>query len=229
LVQSNQKIEASLHEKEVLLKEIHHRVKNNLQTISSLLNLQTRLIDDPAARSAFQDSQMRIRSMALIHEKLYQSDSLAEISLRPYIENLVTILFRSYQTEPGRIQLFTHVEDIAVGIDAAVPIGLILNELISNALKYAFSDGQSGSIQIELFRESPETIIFRCQDNGRGLPEGLDITKSKSLGLQLVTSLTRQLEGEVQFECQQGLMVLIKIPHHEIEYSEQDRREVPND
>jgi two-component sensor histidine kinase len=229
LVQSHQKIEASLHEKEVLLKEIHHRVKNNLQTISSLLSLQTRLIEDPAARSAFQDSQMRIRSMALIHEKLYQSNSLAEIPLRPYIESLVTILFHSYQTEPGRIELATQVADVSVGIDDAVPIGLILNELISNSLKHAFPDGRTGKIQIELFRESAERIILRCQDNGRGLPGGLDIAKSKSLGLQLVKSLTRQLEGEVEFENLSGLMVWIKIPHHEIESNDENRRETTND
>jgi two-component sensor histidine kinase len=149
----------------------------------------------------------------LIHEKLYQSDSLAFIQLRPYIENLAAILFRSYQAESGAIQLITRVEDISVGIDAAVPIGLILNELISNALKHAFPDGREGIIQIELWRETSKQIVLKCQDNGRGLLGGLDISMSKSLGLQLVHSLTRQLDGEVEVESQNGLMVRIKIPH----------------
>jgi two-component sensor histidine kinase len=212
LLQYNRKIQSSLNEKEVLLKEIHHRVKNNLQTVSSLLSLQSRLLPDPAARSALQDSQMRVRSMALIHEKLYQSENLAEIALRPYIENLAAILFRSYQAESGATRRQTQVEEISVGIDAAVPVGLILNELISNALKHAFPDGRGGKIQIELFRETPETLVLKCQDNGRGLPVDLDIAASKSLGLQLVNSLTRQLEGEVEVTSQNGLLVCIRIP-----------------
>jgi two-component sensor histidine kinase len=212
LVQYNKKIESSLHEKEVLLKEIHHRVKNNLQTVSSLLNLQSRLLPDPAARAALQESQMRVRSMALIHEKLYQSENLSDIQLRPYIENLAAILFRSYQAESGEIRLQTHIEDISVGIDAAVPIGLILNELISNALKHAFPEGRSGNIQIDLFRETSEILVLSCRDNGRGIPDGLDIAASKSLGMQLVSSLTRQLEGEVEILSENGLLVCIRIP-----------------
>jgi two-component sensor histidine kinase len=212
LLQSNQKLETSLREKEVLIKEIHHRVKNNLQTVSSLLSLQARLLLDPAARSAFKDSQMRVQSMALIHEKLYQSENLALVNLRPYIENLVAILLRSYQAQVGQVRLVTQLEDVSVGIDTAVPVGLILNELISNAFKHAFADGRAGTITIRLWREDAQRICLSCQDDGRGLPPDFDIRTSKSLGMQLVNSLVNQLAGELHISGSSGVLFGIHIP-----------------
>ena len=212
LVVYNQKIEGSLREKEVLIKEIHHRVKNNLQTVSSLLSLQTRLVEDPAGRSALKDSQMRVRSMALIHEKLYQSDNLRDIDLRPYIENLCMVLFQSYQTDKRFIQLDTQVENLTIGIDVAIPLGLIINELISNALKHAFPGGRSGTIQMTLNSSLSGNMTLKCQDDGCGMPDSVDFSRSKSLGLQLVHNLTRQLDGKLEICSQNGLGVTISIP-----------------
>lgn len=219
LVQTNQKLERSLHEKEVLLKEIHHRVKNNLQTVSSLLNLQARLIQDPASRAAFQESRMRVQSMALIHEKLYQSGSLAEINLHLYVESLASILFQSYQAQSGPVRLVTRVDDIPVGIDTAIPMGLILNELISNALKHAFPDGRSGEIIITLQRESGAGILLCCQDDGCGLPENMDVRTSKSLGLQLVNSLVSQLSGTLAMHNASGTQFVINIPAGDVDFN----------
>jgi two-component sensor histidine kinase len=155
---------------------------------------------------------MRVQSMALIHEKLYQSGNLSEINLHAYIENLAAILFRSYQAQAGQIQFNAQVEDIKVGVDTAVPLGLILNELISNALKHAFPDGRSGIIQVSLRRESPEWVCLACQDYGQGLPEGQSLMNSHSLGLQLVTSLTDQLNGELTVNNSPGAKFVIRFP-----------------
>jgi PAS domain S-box-containing protein len=193
-----------LNEKEVLLKEIHHRVKNNLQIISSLLNLQTDQVKDSGTLRILHDSQTRVRSMALIHEKLYQSKSMAKIDFGEYVTSLTKDLFRSYQRSLGEIKLNIHVDEVTLDLDYAVPCGLILNELMTNALKYAFPEGRKGSIWVELRADPKQFISLRVADDGVGLPAGLDILKNKSLGLQLVNSLVKQIDGKLEVENSSG-------------------------
>jgi PAS domain S-box-containing protein len=192
-----EKIRASLREKEILLKEIHHRVKNNLQIISSLLNLQSAHIRDPRALEVFKEGQGRVRSMALIHEKLYQSDDLARVDFSEYISNLAAYLFRSYEVNAGAVRLNVEAEDVLLGVDTAIPCGLIINELVSNSLKHAFPGGGGGLINITLRPASRDRLTLTVADDGVGLPPGFDVRNTPSLGLQLVNTLARQLGGEV--------------------------------
>jgi PAS domain S-box-containing protein len=201
--QAEEQLRASLHEKEMLLKEIHHRVKNNMQVISSLLNLQSGYINDTQALEIFQDSQNRVRSMALIHEKLYRSKNLAEIDLGEYVNDLATHLFRSYKADGKGITLKVQAEDVHLGIDAAVPCGLIINELISNALKHAFPNGRRGEILVEL-QKNQQQISLCVSDNGIGFPTDLDFQNTNSLGLQLVNTLVGQLDGTIELQNGSG-------------------------
>lgn len=187
---------ASLKEKEVLLKEIHHRVKNNMQVISSMLRLQASYIDDPHAHELFLECQNRVKSMALIHEKLYQSQDLARIDFADYLRNLMNHLFRSYSGRSD-ISLNIEVSDVRLGVDTGIPCGLIVNELVSNALKHAFPDGRSGQITVSLQRTNG-TYVLSVKDDGVGFPKDVDFRNTPSLGLQLVNTLTTQLEGEVE-------------------------------
>lgn len=196
--QAQMQLAASLNEKEVLLKEIHHRVKNNLQVISSMLNLQSSTVPNESAPGILQDSQNRVRSMALIHEKLYQSDDLAQIDFCDYVSNLVDYLKRSYQA-PG-VQITVSGEPIFLGIDTAVSCGLILNELISNALKHAFPNEKAGDIVVELIGNPQQEICLRISDNGVGLPPDLNYFHTTSLGLQLVNSLVDQINGRLHLD-----------------------------
>ena len=198
-------------EKEVLLKEIHHRVKNNMQVISSMLNLQSSHIPDKATRELFQDSQNRIRSMALIHERLYQQHDLARVDFADYLGQLAASLVRSYRT--GAIELKTQLDSVPLDIDSAMPCGLIVNELISNALKHAFKTRKEGCVTISLRRQearvlagdesdeaAPQGIVLIVEDDGSGFPENLDWRESDSLGLQLVDDFTEQLHGKIAME-----------------------------
>ncbi len=193
-----EKLKSSLREKEILLKEIHHRVKNNLQIISSLLNLQSTHIRDPRALEVFKEGQGRVRSMALIHEKLYQSADLARVDFYEYISNLAAYLFRSYEVNSGAVKLNVESEDVLLGVDTAIPCGLIINELVSNSLKHAFPDGTGGSINIRLRPADAERLTLAVSDDGVGLPPDFDVRNTPSLGLQLVNTLARQLGGEVE-------------------------------
>jgi two-component sensor histidine kinase len=186
----------ALKEKEALLQEIHHRVKNNLQVISSLLQLQINDIKDPQSLAVFQESQLRIRSMALIHEKLYESDSLAQIDLAEYLRDLVQLLFSTYAHDPSRVLLVLDLTPTFVSIDAAIPLGLIANELITNSLKFAFPSGRNGVIRVESKPLPDHEFQFRVADDGVGFPDGLVIEQAASLGLRLVRMLTGQLDGE---------------------------------
>ena len=189
-------LEASLKEKELLLKEIHHRVKNNLQIVSSLLSLQIGNASNEGESISLKESQNRIRSMALIHEKLYQSSDLAVIDFREYVESLVASLTRSYILNRS-LKIDVDVEDVSLDIDTAIPCGLIINELISNCLKYAFPGGETGEIRVSLHRSGG---LYRLivSDNGVGLPPGLDFRDTASLGLQLVITLAGQLNGTIE-------------------------------
>jgi len=194
---AEEKIRKSLEEKEVLLREIHHRVKNNMQIVSSLLMLQSQYIEDEKYKDVFIESQTRIHSMALIHEKLYQSESIAQINFKEYIESIVFNIFESYRIK-SNIKIDINVENISIKIDYAVPCGLIINELVTNSLKYAFPDGRQGKIQISLKSNDNNMIRLSISDDGIGIPKDLDIRKTKSLGLHLVTALAEgQLHGEI--------------------------------
>jgi two-component sensor histidine kinase len=203
-VRANERIKSSLREKEVLLQEIHHRVKNNLQIISSLLNLQSGYVQDPQAREIFQDSQHRIRSMALIHEKLYQSENLARVDFAEYIHSLATHLFRSYRANAQAITLKVQADDVSLDIDTAIPCGLILNELLSNALKHAFPDGRAGEIRVALDADREHRLTLKVSDNGVGFPSDQDFRNTASLGLQLVNTLVDQLDGTIKLDRRGG-------------------------
>ncbi|MFZ2054245.1 MAG: histidine kinase dimerization/phosphoacceptor domain -containing protein [Candidatus Aminicenantales bacterium] len=198
------RLQASLQEKEVLLREIHHRVKNNMQVISSLLNLQSRHIQNPAVMEMFKESQRRIRSMALIHERLYQSSDLSRIEFSQYLRSLATHLFHSYQVDSSRIQLRIEAEEVHLNINTAIPCGLIVNELISNALKHAFPEGRSGYLDLDLHKVTGDGYVLRVKDDGVGLPENLDFRKTETLGMQIVSTLVDQIEGRLVLECRSG-------------------------
>jgi PAS domain S-box-containing protein len=191
--QVEERLRVSLAEKEVLLKEIHHRVKNNMQVISSLLNLQLNLLDDEEMREILRESQNRIKSMALIHEGLYRSENLAGVDFATYVSQLARSVVRSYTTAP--VELLLDVGNVQLSIDMAIPCGLILNELISNAMKYAFPGGRAGTVSVKVCRTDEGMVKLEVADNGVGLPPTLDIRESKSMGLQLVTTLVNQLGG----------------------------------
>ncbi len=193
----------SIKEKEMLLKEIHHRVKNNLMIISSLLNLQSRQIKDKASKDIFKESQNRARSMALIHERLYQSTDLKRIDFGDYIGSLSKELFHTYAGDLGHIELKVNVDDIFLDINTAIPLGLIVNELITNSLKHAFPEGKMGEINID-FHPQDDHFEFSVKDNGIGFPKDLDFHNTNSLGMQMVTSLTDQIDGEIELNRSQG-------------------------
>ena len=196
---------ASLQEKEVLLKEIHHRVKNNLQVISSLLDLQSAYIEDVAMQAMFQDSRSRVRSMALVHEQLYGSLDLARIDLQGYLQDLVGYLRRAYNQQVGGVQLRVEVEEsLLLDVETAVPLGLIVNELVSNALKHAFPDGRSGEVRIRVWLPEKDQVCLSVQDNGIGFPQEIDIRRSPSLGLTIITTLVEQLRGQIDLRQQDG-------------------------
>jgi two-component system, sensor histidine kinase PdtaS len=208
----NVQLQGSLSEKEVLLREIHHRVKNNMQLISSLLSLQADLIDDPRLLAMFTDSQQRIQSMALVHDILYRSDDLARINLADYIRLLITELRLSYRVDPGLINVQMQLDEVFVGIDTVIPCGLLLHELISNCLKHAFASGDTGEIRVELLSQAARALALVVSDNGCGFPEELDFRRTDSLGLQLVCSLTEQLGGYIALERGHGTRFTITFP-----------------
>jgi PAS domain S-box-containing protein len=209
---SSEQIEASLREKEVLLEEIHHRVKNNLQVISSLLRLQSAHVRDRATLEMFNESGNRIRSMALVHEKLYQSADLSRLDFTEYVRSLTDLLVRSYQAETSRVTVRTTVEDVRLGIDAAVPLGLIINELVSNCLKYAFPSGRRGEVRVDLRPDDGERYLLRVVDDGVGLPAGFDPRTTETLGMQLVCALTEQLGGTIELVPSGGTEFRIRFP-----------------
>lgn len=200
---AEKQIRASLREKEILLKEIHHRVKNNMQIVSSLMRLQSRHIQNEEAQQCLQESQNRIRTMALLHEKLYQSKDLGQVSFRQYIKDLATEIYRAYGPDRGRILLDIGGEDVRLRLKTAIPCGLIIHELLSNSLKHAFPGKTGGKISITL-QSDRDRITLAVMDNGTGLPPGLDFRKSESLGLQLVMTLVEQLEGEIECHREKG-------------------------
>jgi PAS domain S-box-containing protein len=203
------KLRSSLREKEVLLKEIHHRVKNNLQIVSSMLNLQMGQIKDPDARDLFQESQSRVRSIALFHEKLYESKDLARVDIAEYLKGLSTGLFATYGIDPDQVVLSARIDDIPMGVDAAISCGLIVNELLSNALKHAFPEGRRGEVRIELHDEGPQ-VMLEVTDNGIGFPRALDFQSQNTLGLRLVRILAEQLRGTIELDRREGTRFVVR-------------------
>lgn len=199
LSQSREMVIKSLEEKEVLLKEVHHRVKNNLAIISSLLTMQARRVKDVKNIRAFKDSRDRVLSMALIHEKLYQSDDLRNINVEEYLRSLITKLMLSYGTGEDNIALEMDISIDTMEIDTLVPCGLLINELVSNSLKYAFLETLEGAISISLSKDG-DRFALSVADNGDGLPDGFDIEASETLGLQIVYALVGQLEGDMKID-----------------------------
>ena len=210
--QAEEHLQASLEEKELLLKEVHHRVKNNLQVISSIFSLQSQYNNDPDILSLLADSQNRIRSMALIHEKLYRSDTLARIDFADYIKSLVRDLFASYNTSSNLIRLHLNVDNVPLNLDTAIPCGLLINELISNCLKHAFPNQQPGEIRVDFGNDSANQLCLVVQDTGIGLPENWNIKQANSLGLRLVRALTRQLLGKLEVYNDNGAVFQITFP-----------------
>ena len=208
---AEERLKASLREKDVLLEEVHHRVKNNLQVISSLLGLQARAISNPETRKKFEESQHRIQSMALLHERLYQSDDLTRIDFAEYLKRLAEQLFSVYGARK-RIRLVTELEPLYFDLDTAVPCGLIVNELLSNALKYGFPKGRSGMVRLELRYLTPGTVSLTVEDDGAGLPVDFDWRTSSSLGLRLVRTLAEQLGGRVEWHRGPGTTFAIQFP-----------------
>ena len=204
----------SVGEKEVLLREVHHRVKNNLQIIISLLNLQSRYITDETTLSAFRESQNRIKAMALVHEKLYQSSDISKIDLENYIKFLGNNLISFFGVKGKGITLRMDIRDISIAIDTAIPIGLIMNELISNSLKYAFPDGREGEISLAIHRQN-NTLTIVYKDNGIGIPQDFDWRNAKSLGLRLVIGLVEQLQGTIELDRTVGTAFNIVVKEKE--------------
>lgn len=215
---SEEKMLASLREKEILLKEIHHRVKNNMQIVSSLLNLQSGYIQDPSVLTLFKESDNRIRTMALIHEQLYQSTNLASIDFQAYVPTLTDYLRSSYSNLSHAVTLKLELEPITLGIDTAIPCGLIINELVSNAFKHAFRGMRSGELHITLRRRhaaaatnTSPSLVLSIRDNGVGFPADIDFRQTKSLGLKLVVSLVRQIKGTITKNEHHGTEFIIML------------------
>jgi two-component sensor histidine kinase len=208
LKEAEEAVKKSLEDKEMLLREIHHRVKNNMQIISSLLNLQRSYIQDPNTDSILQESQDRVKSMAMVHEKLYETPELSHINVDDYIRKLTQNLFLSYRVQSG-INLEMNFDDIYISTDTAIPLGLLINELVSNSLKHAFVGRDHGTITISV-SEIENGYQLMVGDNGWGIPEGFDYTQTDTLGLQLVNSLLDQINGTLFLETGKGTKFIIR-------------------
>jgi two-component sensor histidine kinase len=213
---ADEEIKKSLKEKEVLLQEIHHRVKNNMQIISSLLNLQKYYLDDDMAINVIKESQNRVKSMALLHEKLYQSPNLTRINFYDYTKSQISDLSYSYAVDQSKITFVIEIEEITLNIETALPIGLIISEIVSNSIKYAFPNNIKGEIFIGLKLSDDGEFELRVRDNGIGLPEGMELNNLDSLGLKLVTNLVNQIDGKIEIDSING--VDFKIKFRELKY-----------
>lgn len=205
-------LKQSLKEKEILIREIHHRVKNNMQVISSILNLQSALLDDPRAKAAFKECQYRIKSMAMVHEKLYRARDLSSIDFADYLNTLTRHIFLEQQVRPDQVQLLLDIEQINLDINRAVPLGLIINELITNAFKHAFPSGRKGHIWVSLKRRDGQTAELTVKDDGVGFPKGLDWKKAESLGLVIINTLVEQIDGKIELIPDGGTEFKVTFP-----------------
>ena len=209
--ESEDLIKASLQEKEVLLKEVHHRVKNNLQIVSSLLSLQSAKIVDKRDLDLFRESQSRVKSIALIHEKLYRSDDLSQIDLKEYVDGIVANLQATYGVNSDRIKITIDIQDVHINLDKGIPCGLVINEMVTNCFKHAFPADRKGEVSISMRLEDGNYMLM-VNDNGVGLPENFDALKLTSLGIQLVSTLTAQLKGAMTIAVKDGTTFRISFP-----------------
>jgi two-component sensor histidine kinase len=209
-IEAETKLQASYNEKVTLLKEIHHRVKNNLQIIASLLNLQSRYIHDDATLAAIRESQNRVRAMALVHEKLYKAEDISHTNLGDYVSFLGAGLFQFYDAKRRGIRFQLDIEEVKVDINTAIPLGLIINELISNSLKYAFPEGRNGVIAISV-KKTDHMLAVTYSDDGIGIPAGLDWKNTQSLGLRLVNTLVYQLDGTIGLDRSSGTRFTMEV------------------
>ncbi|MGD1856221.1 MAG: sensor histidine kinase [Leptolyngbyaceae cyanobacterium] len=209
--QREQELAESLAEKNVMLQEIHHRVKNNLQVICSMLNLQTKSTD-PLIAEIVRESQNRVRSMALVHENLYQSENLSKINLEDYIKDLSKNLLKSYRSSVSQTKINVDTSNIYLNIDVAVPCGLIINELVSNALKYAFPQHQTGEVNITISKKANQDLILTVSDNGIGLPAEVNIEQTATMGLRMVKALIQQISGSLIVNREAGTSFQIIFP-----------------
>jgi two-component sensor histidine kinase len=215
LVEKNTLVTNSLAEKELLLKEIHHRVKNNLEIISGLLYLQSKYVEDENVLEAIREGQNRVRSMSLIHKNLYQEENLTGISIQAYLDKLVDGLMKSYKVGTNHIDIRKDIARLNLDVDTAIPLALIINELISNALKYAFPGDRPGTMCISL-HELDNELVLNVEDDGVGLPEDFNIGESHSLGFRLVDMFTQKLEGVLQISGDHGTRVTLRIAKYKV-------------
>jgi len=209
--QAEEKVRASLTEKEILLQEIHHRVKNNLQLISSLLGLQSRYLEDEKSREILRESQNRVRVMANIHTMLYQSENLSRVDFGCFIRDLTGRLQQSYGITGSPIEVHVDMADLSLSIKTSIPCGLILNELVSNALKHAFPEGRGGEVNISMTKAG-DRFVFKVQDNGIGFPKAVDFQNTQTLGLELVRILVEQIHGTIDLRVDGGTTFTITFP-----------------
>lgn len=219
LCRRRSELAVALEEKEVLLKEIHHRVKNNMQIVSSLLKFQSENIKESQYIEMFNECRNRIQAMSLIHEKLYSSKDTASINFKDYVEDLANNLFRFYKVSPAKIKLVIDVADVTFNIETSIPCGLIINEFISNSLKYAFPDNREGEIKISLHKIEKPKVVLVLSDNGICIPDDIDFRNTKSLGLRLIVNLSeRQLDGKIELDRSNGTE--FKIVFEELKYKD---------
>jgi two-component sensor histidine kinase/PAS domain-containing protein len=209
---ADEQLHKSLAEKELLLKEVHHRVKNNLQVISSLLSLQSSATSDRKALEMFMESQDRVRSMAMVHERLYQSPDLASIDFSEYVQSLVSHLCRVYASAARPVNVQVDIRTSSLGVDEAISCGLIINELVSNSLKHAFPEGRSGAVWVRLDSKPDRFLVLTVGDDGVGLPVGFSIEEAETLGLQLVKTLAEQLDGSIDITTVKGAEFRVTFP-----------------
>lgn len=205
-----EQLRTSLTEKETLLKEVHHRVKNNLQVISSMLHLQSARVTDEEVLMAFRESQSRVDTMALIHAKLYQSGDLTNVPFRSYIGELITNLYISFGISDETVKAVIDVADVTLNVNTAIPCGLIINELVTNCLKHAFPGNRTGEIVVSMRQTADGRYVLVVGDNGVGFPEDTDFRKTGSLGMKLVNSLTSQLDGTIELARSGGTTFTIR-------------------
>jgi len=211
----NELIKKTVGEKDVLLREIHHRVKNNLQIITSLLNMQARFLNDDKSKAIVEESKDRIKSMSLIHQKLYQEDNLTGVESESYFRELIDGLCQTYGMVNSNAQRKIEIENLLLDVDTAIPLGLILNELISNAFKYGV-DSEKGVFEFSFSQNNDNELIIIIKDNGPGIPEDFDIKKSKSYGMKLIQSLSKKLKADIQFLNKNGLEVRMIIKRYKL-------------
>jgi PAS domain S-box-containing protein len=208
-------LEAALREREVLLQEVQHRVKNNLQVIASLINMQVRALGGAAGRDALVECGTRVEAMALIHEKLYQSQDYSRVAFAEYARTLAASVFHATGLSPEGIVLDLAIAEVSLSVDRAIPCGLVLNELVTNALRHAFPEGRSGTIRVELALVGKGGIRLAVSDDGVGLPPGFDLERPRSLGLQLVRMLAEQLGAALEIDGTRGTRVVLTLPAEE--------------